>query len=142
MPNEANYAAHPETFGLTPNTEVPAAPSTYDYVGGNPELDQLLAVEDALYVEAADLERRQKEIKDRIKVALTSVTRPVSPNVDTPFSPQPYERYRIAVAGAAVRVLRWKVSRRIDSTRLKREQPGLYAAYSKSSGAWYLEREK
>jgi len=125
---------HPESYGLpAPPPPEQSTASTYDYVGGHPELDQLLAMEEDLYTQAKDLERRQGEIKDRIKIALTSVTRP---------DRTPYERYRIALPGAVARVLRWKVSRRIDTPRLKKALPDVYAAYSKASGAWYLEREK
>jgi len=142
MDNPQNFAAHPEAFGLT--APPPAAPSTYDYVGGNPELDQLLAMEADLYDKSKAIGEQLSEVKDRIKTALTSVThqpwiRDLGPGQPTPT---PFERYRIAVPGFATRVLRWKTSRRIDTKRLKAEQPGLYEAYSKESGAWFLERER
>jgi hypothetical protein len=139
---------HPESYGLPAPPPPEQTPSTYAYVGGNPELDQLLAMEVDLYAQAKDLERRQEEVKDRIKIALTSVTRPVTTPVydgqaDVPTTVnRPYERYRIALPGQVARVLRWKVSRRINTPALKKALPDVYAAYSEASGAWYLEREK
>lgn len=139
---------HPESYGLPAPPPPEQTPSTYDYVGGNPELDQLLAMEEDLYAQAKAVERRQEEVKDRIKIALTSVTRTVRvPVYDgqadrAETRQEPYERYRIALAGQVARVLRWKVSRRINTSALKKALPDVYAAYSKASGAWYLERDK
>jgi len=122
---------NPTPAGSAP---VQVSPTTFDYVGGTPELDQLLAMEDDLYTKAKAIEEQLKEVKDRIKIALTSRTRPGS---STPF-----DRYRIGIPGAVARVLRGKVSRRVNTPVLKSRYPEIYDECSTSGGAWYLEREK
>lgn len=131
---------HPELYGTPappPVRGTPPAPPTFDYVGGTPELDQLLAMEDDLNTKAKAIKEQLDEVKDRIKLALTSVQHKPFPNAPG----QPFERYRIAIPGAVVRVLKWKTSRRLDTPALRRDHPDIYAAYAKSSGAWELSRE-
>lgn len=126
---------HPELYGLPappPVRDTPPAPPTFDYVGGTPELDQLLAMEDDLHTKAKAIKDQLDEVKDRIKLALTVVS--IAPG-------RPYERYRIAIPGAVVRVLKWKTSKRLDTPALRRDHPEVYAQYAKTSGAWELSRE-
>jgi hypothetical protein len=127
----------------TPQTGAPpAAPETFDYVGGTPEIDQLLAIEEQLYAEKGRTEERLKEVQARIKAALTSVTRPVQDPRTGAVTNQPYPAYRIAVPGQIARSLKWTTSRRLDTTAFKGDHPDIYATYVKESGTWKLERAK
>lgn len=125
-----------------PGTATPEAPTTFDYVGGDPALDQLLAIEDMLHAELASTKERLEEVKARIKVALTAHTRPVTDPRTGATSMQPYPAYRIAVPGQVARSLTWKTSRRLDTPAFKGDHPDLYAQYSKEGGTWTLERVK
>jgi hypothetical protein len=120
----------------------PAAPETYDYVGGTPALDQLLAIEDHLHAEQKALEKKLEDVKARIKASLTTITRPVRDPETGAITNQPYPAYRISVPGQVARALKWTTSRRLNTEALKAEQPGIYATYSKESGTWKLERVK
>jgi hypothetical protein len=125
-----------------PGTAPPEAPATFDYVGGDPTLDQLLAIEDMLHAEAKATEERLDEVKKRIKVALTAHTRPVTDPQTGTTSMQPYPAYRIAVPGQAARSLTWKTSRRLNTPAFREDHPDLYEQYSKEGGTWTLERAK
>lgn len=111
----------------------PANPPAFDYVGGTPELDQLLAIEADLYVKRKAIEEQLKDVQARIKGMLTVVM--IAPG-------QPYQRYRIAIPGAVVRELKWTTSRRLNTPAFKADHPDLYAAYSQETGTWKLERAK
>lgn len=112
-----------------------APPPAFDYVGGNPELDALLAEEERAKSELDAAKERHKELADRLKAAFTSVLQA------TP-DPAPFNRYNVRVPGQAPRQLAWRTTRRINTNALKAEQPGIYQAYSKEAGAWYWERVK
>jgi hypothetical protein len=118
----------------------PEAPATFDYVGGDPELDQLLAIEDLLHAELASTKERLDEVKKRIKVALTAHTRPVTDPRTGQITQQPYPAYRISVPGQVARALTWATSRRLNTEAFKGDHPDLYAEYSKEGGTWKLER--
>lgn len=131
-----------DPMSTPPGTAPPEAPATYDYVGGDPTLDQLLAIEDMLHAELASTKERLDEVKARIKVALTAHTRPVTDPRTGQTSMQPYPAYRISVPGQVARSLTWATSRRLDTTAFKGDHPDLYAQYAKESGTWKLERVK
>lgn len=120
---------NPTQAGAAP----PEAPPVYTYVGGTPELDQLLAMEDDLYTKSKAIAEQLDEVKERIKVALTSVQ--LAPG-------RSYQRYRIALPGAAVRLLSWTVSRRLNTPALRADHPDIYEEYVREGGAWKLERER
>lgn len=129
---------NPTQAGAAP----PEAPPVYTYVGGTPELDQLLAMEDDLYTKSKAIEEQLDEVQKRIKVALTSITRPVRDEKTGQVVMQPWPRYRIALVGMAARRLSWKPSTRLDTPTFKAAHPDLYAAYSKTGGSWTMERER
>ena len=118
-------------------TPVPAPPA-FDYVGGDANLDALLAMEDFAKLEADAAKERHEELKARIKVALTAVT----------YQPggveaaQPYRRYNIRVPGQAPRLLSWVTSRRVVTASLKSRYPEVYEECSNVTGTWKLERAK
>lgn len=120
---------NPTQAGAAP----PEAPPVYTYVGGTPELDQLLAMEDDLYTKSKAIEEQLTEVKERIKVALTSVQ--LAPG-------RSYQRYRIALPGVAVRLLSWTVSRRLNTPALRADHPDIYEEYVREGGTWKLERER
>jgi len=120
----------------------PAAPETYDYVGGTPEIDQLLSIEEDLYTKKKAIEDQLNEVQARIKAALTAVTRPVRDPATGAVTSQPYPAYRISVPGQVARSLKWATSRRLNTPAFKADHPEIYAAYVKEGGTWKLEREK
>lgn len=120
----------------------PPVPETYTYVGGTPELDQLLAMEDDLYTKKKAIEEQLNEVQARIKTALTSVTRRVVDEATGLQASLPYPRYRVAVPGQVPRSVTWATSRRLDTPAFRADHPDLYARYSKEGGTWKLEREK
>jgi len=127
---------------IAPAGTLPAAPETFDYVGGTPELDQLLAIEDDLYVKADAIKKQIEDVKARIKASLTTITRPVRDPATGAITNQPYPAYRIAVPGQVARALKWRTSRRLNTEAFKGDHPDLYLAYSKEGGSWTLERIK
>lgn len=135
----------------TPSPNMAAMPlrepePAYDYVDGDARLDELLAAEDAAKAELALAKERHDELNKLVKARLTAIMR----MVDDPAHPgslqhqveQPYKVYNVRVPGQPARSLKWLTPRRIETERLKREQPHVYAAYSKLGGEWRLERVK
>lgn len=120
----------------------PPEPETYTYVGGTPELDQLLAMEQTFYDRQRELKEHLEEVQARIKTALTSVTRRVVDPATGLEASLPYPRYRVAVLGQVERSITWTTSRRLDTPAFRADHPDLYARYSKEGGTWKLEREK
>jgi hypothetical protein len=92
-------------------------------------LGAMLARLDAAEAEAAEAAANVKALKDGIKATLTALTAPDG---------HPHLAYHAAADGAAPRTLRWQMSSRLDTTRLKAERPDVCAAYVKESGAWVL----
>ncbi|GAA5154680.1 hypothetical protein GCM10023340_38650 [Nocardioides marinquilinus] len=95
---------------------------------GESRLAQLHALYPDLKAAADDAASKLKAVTDAIKVELTQLA--------------PEER-RFELAGPAdsrtpALQLTYVESQRVDSRRLKAEQPAVYAAYSKPSGSWTL----
>jgi len=137
------------TTPAPPGTPAATVPETYDYVGGTPEIDQLLSIEEDLYTKKKAIEDQLNEVQARIKAALTAVTRPVKVPIYNGAEiigytdrEQPYPAYRISVPGQVARSLKWATSRRLNTPAFKADHPEIYAAYVKESGTWKLEREK
>jgi hypothetical protein len=55
----------------------------------------------------------------------------------------PFERYEIALPQLERPfVLRWQITHRVDTKRLKAELPDVHAAYAPGVGGWVLERKR
>lgn len=55
----------------------------------------------------------------------------------------PFERYELRAPGLEKPfVLRWQVTHRVDTKRLKAELPDIHAAYAPGVGGWVLERKR
>lgn len=114
----------PEPEPVAPPVE--PAPLT---VAAEPEsrLEQLHALYPVLKAQAEDAAQKFKAVTDAIKLELTAL------------SPEEKRFELTSSAEAPPLRLTWSVSRRIDSARLKREQPGIFEAYVKPSGSWTLK---
>lgn len=118
-------------------TPQPAPPPAFDYVGGNAELDALLAAENEAKQAADAAKERHDALKDRVKAALTSVLYQGGAAAATP-----YQRYNIRVPGQPARLLSWVTSRRVVTASLKARYPEVYEECSSVTGTWKLERVK
>lgn len=76
--------------------------------------------------EAAEAEL--KAITDGIKAELTAK----SPDLaQTP-------KFELRGPGGTPLALRWQITERFDTSRFKKEQPGVYDSYKKPGGSWVL----
>jgi hypothetical protein len=94
-------------------------------------------------------EERANGIRDQIKAIVTSrFTRPAPPDPradPATFVPAkvPFERYELRhPALEKPFVLRWQVTHRVDTKRLKAELPDIHARYAPGVGGWVLERKR
>ena len=90
-------------------------------------LEQLLDLQASAEAAVADAERTLKEIKDGIKAEAAQAAQSLVPE-GTPLPPV------IDIAGTAYRpglVQRWCTPRRLDSTLLKKDHPGLWEEYAR-----------
>ncbi len=106
----------------TPYKRVPVAPGS--------RLEQLYAQYDELERAAKDAETRFETVKDAIKAELGQA----APDA-TAISAD------CATVGLTLE-LTYGESWRLDSKRLKAEDPGTYVKYAKASGSWTLKRAR
>lgn len=89
-------------------------------------LEQLRDLYPILKAEADNAAEKLKAVVDGIKVELTTA------------APGASHVYLAGTADAPALGLTYSESKRFDSTRFKRDQPGLYDSYLKASGSWRL----
>lgn len=135
------------------------APQTFTYSAASEpggELASLLAafdaakqVQDSAQLELDAATEHTNHIRDQIKAVVTSrFVRPAAgPSFAGPGQPAPagvpYERYELRAPGLdRPFVLRWQVTHRVDTKRLKAELPAVYARYTPGVGGWVLERKR
>lgn len=110
------------TTQTNPETE---APPVVVAAGQGTRLEQLHAAYAQAKAEADEAGKRLKAITDGIKAELTQA------------EPEARRLELRSPAGPALR-LTWATSWRLDSTRLKAEQPETYVRYAKQTGSWTL----
>lgn len=105
----------------------PEPPPTVVTAPAGSRLEQLQALYPALKAAADEAIAQLKAVTDGIKLELTALD-------------ANERRFTLAAADdrPALR-LTWSVTQRLDSKRLRTEQPDLYAAYVKPSGSWTLK---
>lgn len=96
----------------------------------DPPADTRLATLHAAYADAQaaynEAKARLDAIKDGIKLELTAA------------APEGTAQFELRGAGTALS-LAWQTSRRFDTKRFAREQPGVYDSYRVESGSWVLK---
>lgn len=109
-----------------PDTE--AQPDDYTTIEAesNERLAQLHTMYADLKAAADDAAAKLKVVTDAIKVELNSAA-PTSTRIELAGDNGPRLR------------LSYSTSMRLDSTRLKRDDPALWARYAKESGSWTLK---
>lgn len=104
--------------------------------------------QDAAKAVLDEAEERANAIRDRIKAVVTArFVRPAAgpsfAGPDQPATGVPFERYELGSAALERPfVLRWQVTHRVDTKRLKAELPDVHRRYAPGVGGWVLERKR
>lgn len=129
-------------------------PFVYDAGAEDPSSRGLRALLRAFDAAKTELDAKQaeldaaKEIADalntQIKVLVTAqFTHPQFKPGTAETELVPFERYELLAPGLERPfVLRWQVTHRVDTKRLKAELPDVHAAYAPGVGGWVLERKR
>lgn len=111
-----------------PSPPMPEPPPLAVQAKGRSRLEQLHAAYGPAKAAKDEAEKNLKAITDAIKVELTQL----DPNQ------RKFELFSKPDAGVRPLRLTYVESWRVDSTRLKAEQPEVYVAFAKQSGSWRL----
>lgn len=114
-----------------------------------PAFDVAKQEQDAAQAALDEAKKRAEAIRDQIKAVVTArFVRPAPPDPSADpaqFVPAgvPFERYELRAPGLERPfVLRWQVTHRVDTKRLKAELPDVHRRYAPGVGGWVLERKR
>jgi hypothetical protein len=106
--------------------------------------DAAKRVQDEAQAVLDEAKERADALNAQIKAAVTATwTHPQFTPGTAETEQVPFERYELDVPGLERPfVLRWQVTHRVDTKRLKAELPEVHAAYAPGVGGWVLERKR
>jgi hypothetical protein len=106
--------------------------------------DAAKRVQDEAQLQLDAAKEHTDALNAKIKAAVTATwTHPQFKPGTAETEQVPFERYELTLPQLErPLVLRWQVTHRVDTKRLKAELPDVHAAYAPGVGGWVLERKR